>query len=528
MDGDSLTVLVEVRSISVVITTYNHARFLRAAIESIAAQTVAPFEVIVVDDGSAEDDPEEVTKQYSHVRLIRQEHQGLSAARNTGWRAARGRYVVFLDADDQLLPNALQANLERFDAEPECGFVYGAYRDVHAGNQITDVPLRSMGREPYVTLLKDNVVAMHGTVMYRRDRLEAIGGFDPSLRACEDYDVYLRLARSFPVACGPDCIAEYHHHSSNMSHDLPTMLVAALAVLRNQETGLRGNPTWQAAYNEGIANWKTKYATMLSKKVVKALKARRVSREMVGQTVYMLCLAPVILSKIGIGEGVRLLRKHLSARKVSLGDLRRTTPISAHFGFDRGKPVDRRYVEAFLASNTADIRGRVLEIGDNSYTVRFGSDRIEKSDVFNRYPGHPQTTFTGDLAEQNDLPSGAFDCIILTQTLHLIFDMPEAVRTLWRILRPGGVLLVTVPWVSPIDRDEWGANWYWSLSPAALRRLLETQFGVGQVHIVDYGNVLSATAFLYGLAEHELSPPELDARDPYCPVIVAGRAVKAA
>jgi SAM-dependent methyltransferase len=418
--------------------------------------------------------------------------------------------------------------LERFAAQPECGFVYGAYRTVEAGHPITNAPLRSVGREPYVTLLKDNVIAMHGTVMYRRDRLEEIGGFDPSLRACEDYDVYLRLARSFPVACGPECIAEYHHHSSNMSHDLPKMLVAALAVLRKQEPGLRGNPTWQAAYNEGTATWKTKYATMHVGKVLKALKARRVSREMAGQTVYLLYLAPLTLPRIVIAEGARLLRKHLRPRKVRLGDLRRTTPISARFGFDRGKPVDRRYVEAFLASYAADIRGRVLEIGDNSYTVRFGSDRVERSDVFNRYQGHPQTTFTGDLAAHNDLPSEAFDCIILTQTLHLIFDVPEAVRTLWRILRPGGALLVTVPWVSPIDRYEWGTSWYWSLSPAALRRLLEMRFGVGQVDIVDYGNVLSATAFLYGLAEHELSGPELDARDPYCPVIVAGRAIKAA
>src|SRR3954447_25237358 len=221
MDGDALVArVIEPRSVSVVITTYNHARYLGAAIGSIAAQTVAPFEVIVVDDGSA-DYPEKVTRQYSHVRLIRQENQGLPAARNTGWRAASGRYVVFLDADDRLLPKALQANLERFAAQPECGFVYGAYRTVEAGHPITNAPLRSVGREPYVTLLKDNVIAMHGTVMYRRDRLEEIGGFDPSLRACEDYDVYLRLARSFPVACGPECIAEYHHHSSNMSHDFP-------------------------------------------------------------------------------------------------------------------------------------------------------------------------------------------------------------------------------------------------------------------------------------------------------------------
>src|SRR3954467_1719440 len=152
-------------SVSVVITTYNHARYLGAAIESIAAQTVPPSEVIVVDDGSA-DDPEEVTRQYSHVRLIRQENQGLSAARNTGWRAARTRYVVFLDADDRLLPTALEANLKRFTAQPECGFVYGAYRFIdEAGLPIRDEPFRSVGREPYVTLLKDNCVAMHGTVM---------------------------------------------------------------------------------------------------------------------------------------------------------------------------------------------------------------------------------------------------------------------------------------------------------------------------------------------------------------------------
>jgi len=212
-------------------------------------------------------------------------------------------------------------------------------------------------------------------------------------------------------------------------------------------------------------------------------------------------------------------------KRVRFGDLQRTSPVSKQFGFDRGKPVDRRYIEAFLAANASDIRGRVLEIGDNEYTRRFG-DGVTTSDVLNRFEGHPSTTFVGDLAEGENIPSDTFDCIVLTQTLHLLFEVEGAVATLWRILKPGGILLVTVPWVSPIDRGEWGDSWYWSLTPAGLRRLLSDRFGAGNVDVTNYGNVYAATAFLYGLAEHELKAEDLDVHDPHCPVIVAGRACK--
>ena len=146
--------------------------------------------------------------------------------------------------------------------------------------------------------------------------------------------------------------------------------------------------------------------------------------------------------------------------------------------------------------------------------------------MLNRYEGHPETTFVGDLCDGSNLPSDAFDCIVLTQTLHLLFDMPKAVATLWRVLRPGGVLLVTVPWISSIDRGEWGGDWYWSISPKALTRLLSGPFPSEGATVRSYGNVLSAAAFIYGLAEQELSPAELDVHDPFCPVLVAGRAVK--
>ena len=140
--------------------------------------------------------------------------------------------------------------------------------------------------------------------------------------------------------------------------------------------------------------------------------------------------------------------------------------------------------------------------------------------------GNPRATLVGDLAEGHNFPADAFDCIVLTQTLHLIYDMGKAVVTLHRMLKPGGVLLVTVPGVSSIDRGEWRATWYWSLSPAALRRLLSERFGEANNSVAAYGNVLTAIAFLYGLAESELRPAEIDAHDPQYPVIVAARAVK--
>jgi SAM-dependent methyltransferase len=201
-------------------------------------------------------------------------------------------------------------------------------------------------------------------------------------------------------------------------------------------------------------------------------------------------------------------------------------PISPHFGYDRGKPVDRRYIEDFLSRHAADIKGRVLEVADNAYTLQYGGARVTHSDVLHVSPDDSRATLVGDLAQGEHLPSGAFDCIVLTQTLHLIFGIHKAIATLHRMLKPGGVLLITAPGVSSIDRGEWGPSWYWSLSPAALCRLLEERFDNERISVTAYGNVLAAISFLHGLAEHELSPAELEAYDPQYPMIVAARAVK--
>jgi SAM-dependent methyltransferase len=132
-----------------------------------------------------------------------------------------------------------------------------------------------------------------------------------------------------------------------------------------------------------------------------------------------------------------------------------------------------------------------------------------------------------DLQHGEDLPSDAFDCVILTQTLHLIFELPKAIEVLHRILKSGGVLLATVPGVSSVDAGEWGGTWFWSLTPASLDRLLRQRFAAGEVEVAARGNVLTAIAFLHGLAQQELRPADFEVADPQYPVIVTARATKA-
>jgi SAM-dependent methyltransferase len=213
-------------------------------------------------------------------------------------------------------------------------------------------------------------------------------------------------------------------------------------------------------------------------------------------------------------------------RPPKLGDLRRVTPIDPNWGFERGTPIDRVYVEEFVSSHAADIRGRVLEIAAPDYTTRFGCE-VEHVDILMATEGNPQATIVGDLTEAPQIPSDGFDCAIVTQTLQFVYDVRAALATLHRILAPGGVLLATVPGItkiSPLEDEEYGEWWHFTARSA--RRLAEEAFGAGNVEARSYGNVLSAAGFLYGLAASDLKPEELGAHDRLYEVVVGVRAVK--
>jgi len=210
---------------------------------------------------------------------------------------------------------------------------------------------------------------------------------------------------------------------------------------------------------------------------------------------------------------------------IDWGELRRTTPIARRFGFDRGHPVDRRYIEAFLDRHRDDVRGRVLEIGDRGYTRRFGGDRVTRSDVYD-LPGNDGATLTGDLGGAAALPAAAFDCIIVTQTLLFVFDLRRALSNLRDALAPGGVLLVTVPGVSQVVREDMDREGdFWRFTTRSLRDLAATSFAADRIEVEARGNVLACVAFLHGLAQEELGTDELDADDPDFQLIVTLRAV---
>jgi SAM-dependent methyltransferase len=207
-----------------------------------------------------------------------------------------------------------------------------------------------------------------------------------------------------------------------------------------------------------------------------------------------------------------------------LGTIRRTSPLSQHWGRERGTPVDRYYIERFLDENRRLIRGRVLEVMDAQYTRRFGMN-VTRSDVLDIDAGNPEATVVADLAAADAIESAAVDCFILTQTLQYVFDVEAALEHVHRVLRPGGTVLCTVPVASRIGRAQVESE-YWRFTPKACKRLFENKFGVSAVDVRGRGNVLACIAFLVGMAAEELSCRELQEDDPFFPLLVTVRARK--
>jgi len=208
------------------------------------------------------------------------------------------------------------------------------------------------------------------------------------------------------------------------------------------------------------------------------------------------------------------------------GDLRRLRPVSHEFGYDRGLPVDRYYIERFLEAHRRDIAGRTLEIGGDEYTRRYGGDRATRRDVLHIHGRNSAATIVADLVDAPQIADGTFDCIVVTQTLHLIYDVDLAVATLHRISRPNGVVLATFPGISQLSGDEWSRTWSWGFDSLLAGRLFASHFGEQNITVEAHGNSLAAAAFLQGLATVDLTPAQLDADEAGCELLVTVRAVR--
>lgn len=518
---------------SVIMIFYDAEEFFDEAISSVVSQTHPSWELLLCDDGSSDASSAMAHDwAYRHPDRVRylehpgHAHRGMSSTRNLGLSAARGAAVAFLDADDVWEPEHLSHELALLLSHPDVDAVCGQAVNWHSWGDSSEPDSFFLPAWPAGTVVKppDMLTALlrRGTfrtpvcsLLVRRQILLDLGGADD--RFCGQYEDQVLLAklylRSACVISGARTARYRQHPASSTARAMRSgKLHSGPNVSR--EAFLR----WLSARPEVTAHEE------LQSQLQVALKPYDGRVDRLRWRSLNLVRAVVPHDR---GRLIRAAARRVRARiPVRLGVFKHLTPLSREFGFDRGLPIDRFYIERFLDENSHVVRGRTLEVGDAEYTRRFGGKHVTAVDVLNIGPGHPETTIVGDLADAPQIPSEGFDCLIVTQTLHLVFDMAAAVETLHRALAEGGTVLATFPGISPISTDVWAETWYWALTPLSALRLFAEAFGVDNVEVCSYGNVLTSVAFLEGLAASELSSRALTTSDPQFPMLVAVRAHK--
>jgi glycosyltransferase involved in cell wall biosynthesis len=559
--------------VSVVIPCYNQAHFLPEAVASVLVQSHLNFELIVVDDGST-DNTAQVSVHYPGIKYVYQPNQGLAAARNTGLRHSSGDFLIFLDADDRLLPDALQNGLASMRLHPQCAFVFGHYRFISEdgaplpswreqragtvsgftsgpyqqigpnGEQLNSWPQARVSSSYYTALLQRNYIVMHATVMYRRSALHAVGGFNPELPAAEDYDLYLRLTHRFPVVCHDGVVAEYRLHRSNMTRKSDLMLKATTGVLRSQWPHVAGNSHYEQAYQRGMQFWQAYYSQEALKEIPLHLVGGRWQHAGRAATVGWNYLwgrtgraikGIWALVRYRIGQGWRRITR-LPVNRLKWGDLRQLNPLGQnHTGQNRGR-IPGYYIQRFLDQNRQDVSGRVLLLHYGSVKLQLGRQDCQLVEIV---LDPVQQPLLDDLEELPSLPNGQFDCIIMPQLLQRVYHLPATVQAVYRLLKPGGVLLLTVPGfnqkpggvllltVPGFNQNQRIDQSYWAFTDKLVGRLLATGFAPDSFSVEVWGNVLAATAHLHRLPANTLSEAQLEHRDAHYQLMVGARAVKA-
>ena len=228
-------------------------------------------------------------------------------------------------------------------------------------------------------------------------------------------------------------------------------------------------------------------------------------------------------------EFQKIVREIVKETHAEIGafDCFQVRPLSRTFGNERGKAVDRVYIERFLEENAGDIRGSVMEIESDDYIKRFGGSQVSEEWILHVKGWGGKNVIKGNFETGEGLRENMVDCLICTQTLQYIFDLQSAVRHIYETLRPGGTGLITVPGIKGLSQfhdENWGEQWSFTERSAA--RLFAGAFGEEQVEVRSWGNVRVAMAFLYGLCREELREEDFAYDDKQFPFLITVRAVK--
>lgn len=405
--------------------------------------------------------------------------------------------LAVLQAVDVLEEGWIAQTAARFDRSPDLSFVRmtDSRRAGRAQAEETAEPTNDPGRTSE-------------RVIFRREMFQALGGFDEALGPCNWIDFWLRAWKG-GFHGEVDLTSGGRVPAGNPSHSL--------------DPGSAPAECLERLYEKHLISLGEHHESLLVGKERLLLSERERQEQLTERRTRLQSDAERLRIEIaGLGQELR----EAGRPRVDLGDLRRTSPISPIWGLERGIPLDRYYIHRFLDRHRLDIRGRVLEVKDAGYTRCFGDDRVSVVDVLDVDAGNQRATILADLSRANAIPSDTYDCFILTQTLGVIFDVASAISHVYRVLKPGGVLLCTAPAIGRVSYEEGLDGDYWRFTEASLRRLLAGVFPLSAFAVTGFGNVLASAAFLYGLAPDELSQEELDKVDPYFPVVYMVRARK--
>ena len=501
-------------TVSVIVPFLNANKFLWEAIESVLLQTYEDWELVLIDDGSSDGGSEMARTLAARFpgKVVYLEHEGhqnrgTAASRNAGIRRSSGSYVAPLDADDVWFSTKLEEQVALLTAHPETGMVYGASEywwgwsgqpEDRARDYVPDfgIPVEQLYLPPMLLPLLHpfgkGTPGPPSDILLRRDVVEQVGGFVEDFRGVyqlyEDQFFLTKVYLHAPVWVSSRCWDKYRLHPDSCS-----AIVAR-----------------EGCYDAVRRRFLERFEAYLKKHAIADESVHRALED---------ALRPFRVydrteAAIPVGQ-------------VRWGDLRRVKPVERYWGLKRGKPIDRYYIEQFLQEHADAICGRAIEIEDTAYTRQFGGARVTSRDALAVREGYPEATIIADLTQADVIQSDQFDCFILTQTLQLIYDTQAALRTVHRILKPGGVVLATFPGITQLGDKHWTESWYWSFTQASTRRLFGDVFGPDRVQVAGFGNVLVATAFLHGMTVGEVTPEELAVRDPEYDLIVGVRAVKA-
>jgi peptidoglycan/xylan/chitin deacetylase (PgdA/CDA1 family)/SAM-dependent methyltransferase len=427
-------------------------------------------------------------------------------ALNQAVHRGAGEYLVFLPAGLMLHESFIRRCESAFDADSSIAAVASAIalRTADGSGELRWMP----DARTVAGILSDTRSNPPGLAIRRRV-WESVGGFDEELDGLVDYEFWLRFASArHPVATLPEPLLfrEMSERGSGDATDDRGHLERFRAVLDRHANAIE-----------------QEMAAVLVSREIRFGELREAHRALLAQRDAELGELDRLR---GDAAHHRAYLAHHGRGGVDWGDLRRVDPVSRDWGYDRGQPVDRRYIEQFLASHSSDVRGSVLEVQEDDFSRAYGGPRVDECSILDIDAANGRATVLADLRAAPGIPSNRFDCIILTQTLHVIDDMAAALGECHRILKPGGVLLATLPAASRVCLEYGEDADFWRATPAGARALFRFAFTPSHTSSTVFGNVLTNTAFLQGLASAELTDPECAAADPYFPALTGIRARK--